>query len=56
MPSSCFSPTSSAMRVTSVARFTLYGISVMTICSMPPLSSSVWALPRVRTMPLPVLR
>ena len=38
MPSISFSRTSSAMRSTRVARFTLYGISVMTICSIPPLS------------------
>ena len=28
----------------------------MTICSSPPFISSMWALPRIRTMPLPVLR
>ncbi len=56
MPSISFSETSSAIRVTRLARFTLYGISVMTICSMPPFISSVCALPRMRTMPRPVLR
>ena len=51
-----FSFTSSAMRSTSVARFTLYGISVMTICSRPPLISSTPALPRTFMLPRPVSR
>ena len=45
MPVSTFSFTSSAMRFTSSARFTLYGISVMTICSRPPFISSTPTLP-----------
>ena len=42
--------------MTRLARLTLYGISVSTTCSLPFLSSSVWATPRVRTMPRPVVR
>ena len=51
-----FSFTRSAMRSTRVARFTLYGISVMTICSRLPLSSSTPALPRTFMLPRPVSR
>src|ERR1700731_3621056 len=48
--------TKSAMRSTSVARFTLNGISVITICSLPPLISSMPALPRTFMLPRPVSR
>jgi len=53
IPVSTFSFTSSAMRFTSSARFTLYGISAMMICSRPPFTSSIPALPRTRTAPRP---
>src|SRR6266480_2042381 len=37
-----------------LAQFTPYGISVITICSRPPLSSSMPALPRTFMLPRPV--
>ena len=52
---SSFSLTSSAMRETSSARFTLNGISVTMICSLPPLGVSVWSLARTLTLPRPGL-
>src|SRR6266480_2635754 len=56
MSVSTFPFTNSAMRPTSVARLTLYGISVITICSRPHFSSSTPALPRTFILPRPVSR
>ena len=42
------------MRLINSARLTLYGISVMTICSRPFFVSSIVAVPRTFRLPRPV--
>jgi hypothetical protein len=54
MPSTFFSPTSSAIRSMSLALFTWYGSSVTTICSKSFLRSSTSATARTLMMPRPV--
>ena len=55
IPSIALSLISSAIRITNEARFTLYGIADIIISSLP-FASTTSAIPRVRTIPLPVFK